>query len=235
MLAPHVAHGKSIQYVKNDTSQPLDEKGIKLVQSIVGSTSHGARLIDNTALVAINELGSQQSTSTTNTITLCSWLLDYVATCPNPSITFRSSDMILCVASESSYSSVANSRSRVGGCHFLGNQPKLNVPLADQIIFHNAPTHVEASILKSVMSAASESEIAAAYVNAKLAVPIRICLLEMGHHQPATPLEIDNTTAYGILTKQLMPKRSKSIEMRFYWLRDRENQRQFQLYWKKAC
>ena len=127
------------------------------------------------------------------------------------------------VASDSSCLSVSNGRSRVGGHHFLGNQPKLNVPLADQTIFHNAPTHVEASILKSVMSAASESEIAAAYVNAKLAVPIRMCLLEMGYHQPATPLEIDNATAHGLLTKQLMPKRSKAIDMRFYWLRDKNN------------
>ena len=84
------------------------------------------------------------------------------------------------------------------------------------------------------MSAASESEISAAYANVKLAVPIRTCLLEMGHHQPATPLEIDNATAYGVLTKQLIPKRSKAIDMRFYWLRDRENQRQFQLCWEKG-
>ena len=94
--------------------------------------------------------------------------------------------------------------------------------------------HAEASILKNAMSTVSESEIAAAYVNAKLAVTMRICLLEMGNYQPATPLEINNTTAYGILTKQLMPKRSKAIDMRFYWLRDCENQRQSQLYWKKG-
>ena len=70
------------------------------------------------------------------------------------------------------------------------------------------------------MSAASESKITAAFINAKLAIPIRICLLEMGYPQPATPFEITNTTAYGILTKQLMPKQSKAIDMRFYWLCD---------------
>ena len=107
--------------------------------------------------------------------------------------------MILHIASDSSYLSVLNSRSRVGGYHFLGNQHKLNVPLGNQTISHNAPTHVKASILKSVMSTASKSEIAVAYVNAKLAVPIWICLLKMGHYQLATPLEIDNTMDYGIL------------------------------------
>ena len=81
---------------------------------------------------------------------------------------------------------------------------------------HNTPIHVKASILKSIISTASESEIAAAYVNAKLAVPICIYLLKMGHYQPATPLEINNTAAYSILTKQFIPKRSKAIDMRFY-------------------
>ena len=58
--------------------------------------------------------------------------------------------------------------------------------------------------------------------------------MEMGHPQLKTPLELDNTTAFGILTKQLIPKRSKAIDMRFFWLRDRVNQNQFHLYWNKG-
>ena len=80
------------------------------------------------------------------------------------------------------------------------------------------------------MASASEAEIAGGYVNARDAVETRIALMEMGHPQPATPLEIDNTTAYGIITKQLLPRRSKAIDMRYYWLRDRENQDQFNIY-----
>ena len=114
--------------------------------------------------------------------------------------------MILYVASDSSYLSASKSRSRVGGYYFLGNKPNPSKPIATQSIFHNTPIHVEASILKYVMSATSESEIAVSFINAKLAIPIRICLLEIGHSQLATPFEIDNTMAYGILTKQLMPK-----------------------------
>ena len=68
----------------------------------------------------------------------------------------------------------------------------------------------------------------------KEAIPERICLLEMGHPQQATPLKLDNTTAQGILTKTLIPKRSKSIDMRFFWLRDRNNQDQFNIYWNKG-
>ena len=70
----------------------------------------------------------------------------------------------------------------------------------------------------------SEAEIAAAYVNAKDAIESHVTLMEIGHQQPQTPLEIDNTTAVGILIKQLLPHRSKAIDMCFYWLRDREKQ-----------
>ena len=51
------------------------------------------------------------------------------------------------------------------------------------------------------MLVASKSKIAAAFINTKVAIPERIGLLEMGHPQLATPFEIDNITAYSILTK----------------------------------
>ena len=84
------------------------------------------------------------------------------------------------------------------------------------------------------MSAASEAEIATAYVNARKAIPLRIALLEIGHSQQLTPLEIDNDTAFGILTSRIVPKKSKAIDMHFYRLCDRENQKKIKLYWCKG-
>ena len=51
------------------------------------------------------------------------------------------------------------------------------------------------------MSSTSESDIAGGYVNARIAVELCIMLMEMEHTQPKTPLELDNTTAFGIVTK----------------------------------
>ena len=56
--APQVSYGSNIQYTKIDKSPKLDDKGIKMVQSIVGSILYSARLINNTILVAINKIGS---------------------------------------------------------------------------------------------------------------------------------------------------------------------------------
>ena len=122
------------------------------------------------------------------------------------------------MSSDSSHQSASKSRNRVGGYQFLGNKLNPNKDASEQRTFINTPMHAEASILCTAMGAASESEIAGGYVNARDAVETRIALMEMGHPQPATPLELDNTAVYGIIAKQLLPRRSKAIDMRCYWL-----------------
>ena len=54
----------------------------------------------------------------------------------------------------------------------------------------------------------------------------------MGHVQPPTPVQVDNSTALGIATGTINQRKSKSLDMRFYWIRDRSNQDQFNIYWK---
>ena len=57
-------------------------------------------------------------------------------------------------------------------------------------------------------------------------------LEEMGHPQPATRIQTDNSTADGVVNSTIQPKRMKAMDMRFYWLRDRETQKQFKIYWR---
>ena len=68
-------------------------------------------------------------------------------------------------------------------------------------------------------------------MNARLDANHRMTLMEREHVQPVTLLGMDNTTTHDVMTKQIMPKRSKEIDMRFYWLRDRNNQKNH-LCWK---
>ena len=85
------------------------------------------------------------------------------------------------------------------------------------------------------MSSAAEAEIGAAYYNAQAACPFRQTLIDLGHPQPATPLQTDNECAEGILRDTVKQKRSKAIDMRFYWLQDRVHQQQFNIYWKPGA
>jgi hypothetical protein len=86
--------------------------------------------------------------------------------------------------------------------------------------------------MREVVSSAAEAELAALFHNGKDACPIRVCLEELGHPQPPTPIKTDNSTATGIANDTVKQKRSKAIDMRFYWIRDRVRQGQFHIYWK---
>ena len=87
-------------------------------------------------------------------------------------------------------------------------------------------------IIKAVMSSAAEAELGALFINAKLAVVIRKTLKEMGHPQPRTPVQTDNSTAHGVLTNIISPKATKAMDMRYHWLRCRNAQCQFRFYWR---
>jgi hypothetical protein len=98
---------------------------------------------------------------------------------------------------------------------------------------NNGAIHNVAKIIKGVMSSAAEAELGAMYINARKAVEIRIILEEMGHKQPATPIQVNNSTAEGIVNKQVQPKHTKAMDMGFHWLQDHSiSQKQFRFYWR---
>eukprot|EP00804_Cyclotella_cryptica_P016948 CCRYP_001900-RB/>CCRYP_001900-RB protein AED:0.47 eAED:0.43 QI:0/-1/0/1/-1/0/1/0/167 len=130
--------------------------------------------------------------------------------------------MILAVHSDASYLETT-ARSRAGGHFFLSK--------GDPSPCDNSVILTLAQIIKPVMSSAAEAELGTLHINAREAVPQRHLLNELGHPQPPTPIQIDNSTALGVVTNIIQPKRTKAMDMRFHWLRCRENQKQFCTYW----
>jgi hypothetical protein len=53
------------------------------------------------------------------------------------------------------------------------------------------------TIIKAVMSSSAEAEMGALFLNAKEAVYLPQILTKMGHQQPQTPIQTDNTMAEG--------------------------------------
>ena len=51
-----------------DTSKPFDLKGIRQIQSIIGSFLYYARAIENTMLTALNEIAMKKSKATEKNI-----------------------------------------------------------------------------------------------------------------------------------------------------------------------
>jgi hypothetical protein len=71
-------------------------------------------------------------------------------------------------------------------------------------------------------------------MNGQEAISSRNCLINMGLAQPATKMITDNNTVEGIIKGTIKQKRSKSIDMRFYWLKDRQEQGQFDICWESG-
>ena len=69
------------------------------------------------------------------------------------------------------------------------------------------------------------------FENSQKAASMRTALAEMGHQQPPTPVAIDNTAANSIVNETAKPKKSQTINMRFYWVRDIIRQNHFHIFW----
>ena len=55
----------------------------------------------------------------------------------------------------------------------------------------------------------------------------------MGHPQPPTPVQTDNSMAEGNINVRAQPKQTKVMGMRFHWLCDRSvAQNKFCFYWR---
>jgi hypothetical protein len=164
-------------------------------------------------------------------------LLNYCATHPDATVRYVASDMVLHIESDASYLTATKARSRAAGYHYLSSRPA-NPDLTPDPSAPSPPSNgaidVMCQILREVVSSAAEAELAALFHNGKTACPLRICLTELGHPQPPTPIVTDNSTASGIANDTVKQKRSKAIDMRFYWIRDRVRQGQFHIYWKRG-
>jgi len=128
------------------------------------------------------------------------------------------------VHSNASYLSEPTARSRAGGNFFLSDDT--GIPANNGAILNIA------HIIKYVMPLATEAELSALYIMAREAVYIRIILKEIGHKQLATPMQTNNDMADAVINRKVQPKRTKAMDMRFHWLKDRECQEQFRIYWR---
>ena len=143
---------------------------------------------------------------------------------PDAIVAYRASNMVLVGNSDASYLSESKARSRAGG-HFFMSDNSSNPP-------NNGAVLTIAQIIKNVMSSAAEAELGALFINCREDIPARHALLEMGHPQPPTPMQTNNTTSLGVITNNIASKRLKSMDMKLHWLRCRVAQEQFRHFWR---
>ena len=216
-IAPSFSKKPQMAFI--DKSEKLSPTLVTELQAIIGTLLYYARAVDPTLLPIANELASQQANATRRILNAANRALSYCAAHSDNQIIYHACDMVLHAFADASYLCRSHARSVAGAIFFLGN--------------HNDPTringaiHVFSSIIPCVVASAGEAEYAALFATGQHAASLRTTLADMGYPQPSTTIMCDNTSAIGIATDSIKQKRSKAVDMRFHWIRDRVRQAQF--------
>jgi hypothetical protein len=95
----------------------------------------------------------------------------------------------------------------------------------------NAPVLVISSIIPAVVASAMEAEYATAFMNGQAAVSLRNTCADLGYPQKETPIIIDNSAASSIANRTAKQRKSRCIQMRYHWIRDRVDNGEFKVIW----
>ena len=212
------------QLTKVVDSPLVSEADKKRISEIVGFMLYYSRALDGTMPGTVTRLASEQAHATEDTLAATEYLLRYAATYPTVQLVFRPSDMILRMDSDASYNSLPGAKSMHSHCAWLGKK--------DDPEWRNGFIDVTAKIIPTVVASASEAEYAGLFMTGRGGRPLRQVLNDIGHIQPPTTITTDNTTAQGIAKDTCKSRRSKAIDMRYHWIRDRVNDKEFNIIWQ---
>jgi hypothetical protein len=219
-------YGAVLQSALVDDSAPLSPEATHRLQEIVGSFLFYARAVDSTMLPAISHISSEQARPTQRVMDMAERLLQYSASYPNHELVYTACDMILHIQSDASYHSRSGARSVSGGLLYCGNR--------DDIHNVNGALLAVSCIIPTVCSAVSEAEYASCFILGQHGVWMRVVLNALGHPQPPTVILCDNRCAVGLANDTVKVKRSKAIDMRYHWLRDRIRSGVLRVEWCKG-
>jgi hypothetical protein len=94
-------------------------------------------------------------------------------------------------------------------------------PVDGKPIRLNGAFYTTSVILKFVVASAAEAELGALFHNCQDGIIFCQTLADMGHPQPKTPVHCDNAMAVGIENNTIKRQRSRSMEMRYFWVGDK--------------
>jgi hypothetical protein len=218
-------YGPFSQEVLPDSPHPQLTPDQRLeLQEIIGVFLFYARAVDPLMITAINKLGCIQAVATTQIWESVDRFMAYASRFPNSKLCIRASDMKLYGHSDASYLSEPNARSRAGGYLYLGKCTPGEIP--------NAAINYFSVVISTVVTSATEAEYAALFMTGQAAVSIRNTLVDLGYPQGTTEFICDNKCAVGIATNTLKLKRSKTIDMRYHWIRDQVFAKNFKITWQ---
>ena len=161
-------------------------------------------------------------------------LLNYPASNQHAEIKYRASGIQLAIYFDVPYLSVSKVRNRSSELHFLRkglpnpNNPEYFIPTVNGILL------VVWNIIRNIIASEAEAKYVTIFVNSQTCVPICTTLIEMGWKQGPMGIQVESSTAVGIATKEFRQKKSKAMDMRFYWTKNIIKLRQFRVFWRTS-
>jgi hypothetical protein len=228
--APHTwnppIYGAKTQYVEDKTTSPaLSDKDVNKLQQLTGTLLYYARAVDPTLIMPINVLASAQSKAASVTADKVIKLLKYCNTPPETKIRYHASNMILHIHSDASYLSEKEAKSKAGGFFYMGSSTKNRQRTYQRSNFD----HQQSSQTRNVFSSGSSNWSSFYKFQGRSSPSYNIGRIRAP--TAPTPMETDNTTATGYSNGTIKQKRTKAMDMHFYWIKDRVKQGQFDVYW----
>jgi hypothetical protein len=219
--APDYKHGAG-QVPITDDSESLTPAETTEAQSIIGAILWYSRMLDSPTLTAVNALATELAERKSSINPKLDRLLGNLMMYPNNVLVYHASDMVFHASSDYSHLSVSRARGRAGLHGFFGFH---NAPT-----FYNGPVVAGSQVLDVVVSSAAEGEYGAAYLVARETVYVQAIAKALGYPQlQPTTLLCDNSTAVGLANDSVKIAKTKAIDQRYHWLRDRVRQGQFRV------
>ena len=205
--APHVwmapQYGSSHPQLTTpiDSSPPLFASDKTRLQEIVGSLLYFAQCIDYTILATLGSIGTNIAERIERVAAMAAYLSNFCANNLNPKVRYYASHMQLCGHTDAYYLSVSKARSHAAAYFYLCNDNGALLP-PDQASKlpkrPNGDVHVMSTVMRQVLSSATEAEVGATLYGCQDAVPLRNNLSDLGHVQGATLIIMDNDCCKGI-------------------------------------
>ena len=223
-------YGAKNQYADTNNADWMAAESTVYVQRVYGLLLYYVIAVHQKMFVFLNTIATSQAHVNTTTMGDIVRLLNYVATHPDATLQYHARDMILQISSDASYLCEERARSQDRDHFSLANWIVDNDDKPPNLFTNNGAIHTLCQIIKSVMSSVAEAKIGVTFLNTKDALLIRTTLKEIGHPQPPTTMQVDNTTAVSFSNNTIKQKQSKAICMRFYCIRDSTFQYHFNIY-----
>ena len=168
---------------------------------------------------------------------MAAYLSNFCANNCNPKVRYYASDMQLCGHTDASYMSVSKARSCAAAYFYLSTDDGDLLPPDhnSKLPAHpNGAVHVMSTVMRQVLSSATETEVGTTFYGCQYVVPLRNTFTNLGHVQGATLIITDNECCEGILNNTVKKRRLKAMDIRFYRVKCRMAQGQFKLLWQSG-